>query len=70
MITFENGIDIRCRADRTQVAKIKMVSGGYRYCVIGTQYGHIHTTAGDIRTWATYSGARRAMIAYINIWGN
>ena len=27
------------------------------YCLIGTDYGHIHTSGGDVRTWATRSGA-------------
>ena len=27
-------------------------------------YGHIHTTGGDVRTWGSYSGARRFARSY------
>lgn len=81
MITFESGIDIRCRgAAKPTVAKIRtdnpndvfrqiaLRNGAlpvYRFCVIGTDYGHIHTTGGDVRTWRSYSGARRAANKYV-----
>jgi hypothetical protein len=55
MIIFENGIDIRAR----EVATPTVAKLGERFIVIGTDYGHIHTSGGDIRTWASYSGARR-----------
>lgn len=65
MITFENGIDLRCRSVSVPtVARVK-VGAGHRYCVIGTQYGYIHTTGGDLRTWKSYSGARRAARNYV-----
>lgn len=65
MITFENGIDLRCRSVSVPtVARVK-VCAGYLYCVIGTEYGYIHTTAGDLRTWKSYSGARRAARNYV-----
>lgn len=65
MLTFENGLDIRTRqVKRPQVSKFHMGSGAYRYCVIGTEYGHIHTTAGDVRTWKTANGARRFVRSY------
>lgn len=38
---------------------------GPEYCVAGTDYGYLHTTGGDIRTWRSYSGARRVCRAYI-----
>jgi hypothetical protein len=34
------------------------------YAVCGTAYGYLHTTAGDVRTWGSYSGARKAAKAY------
>ena len=34
------------------------------YCVIGTDYGYLHTSAGDIRTWRSASGARRGAARY------
>lgn len=34
------------------------------YCVIGTSYGYLHTSAGDIRTWKSASGARKAAKTY------
>lgn len=66
MITFESGMDYRCRqADKPTVAKYHMGSGEYRYVVIGTNYGYIHTTSGDVRTWCSYSGAWRAAKNYV-----
>lgn len=66
MITFESGIDIRCReASAPTVARFAMGDGTYRYVVIGTQYGYWHTTGGDVRTWKSYSGARRAVRRYV-----
>ena len=75
MITFENGLDIRCRqVENPQVARIQItlaanrnVGEVYRYCVIGTPYGFWHTSGGDVRTWQTYSGARRALLRYVPI---
>lgn len=68
MITFENGIDIRSREPKKPtVAKLRMRDGNCRYCVIGTQYGHIHTTGGDVRTWGSYSGAYRASKNYVSL---
>lgn len=81
MITFENGIDVRCReVAKPMVAKfrvdnpncafrqIQLRDGAqpeYRYVVIGTQYGYIHTSGGDVRTWKSYSGAYKFMKSYI-----
>lgn len=65
MITFENGIDIRAReAQEPTVARIRVRGDEYRYCVIGTAYGHLHTTGGDVRTWGSYSGAYKASRDY------
>lgn len=41
----------------------------YLFCVIGTAYGYLHTSGGDIRTWKTASGARKAAARYIAIHG-
>ena len=65
MITFESGIDHRSRECKVPtVARFHMGNGQYRFIVIGTNYGHIHTTGGDVRTWRSYSGARRAARNY------
>lgn len=40
--------------------------GEPRYCVAGTDYGYLHNASGDIRTWRSYSGARRVCKAYID----
>ena len=80
MIVFENGIDIRCReATKPQVAKLRVdnpncafrqieLSNGaepvYKFIVIGTQYGHIHTSGGDVRMWGSYSGAYKFLKQY------
>lgn len=65
MITFENGLDWRTREVAPQVARFHMGDGTYRYICIGTDYGHIHATSGDIRTWKSYSGARRFLTSYL-----
>jgi hypothetical protein len=50
------------------VARLPMGNGKPdRFAVVGTNYGYIHTTAGDIRTWASYSGARRAARNYVGL---
>lgn len=65
MIVFENGLDYRTReCDKPQVAKIRIRGNEYRYCIIGTQYGHIHTAGGDVRTWGSYSGAYKFLKSY------
>jgi hypothetical protein len=65
MITFENGIDARCReTDKPAVARFRVSSDEYRYIVIGTQYGYLHTSSGDVRTWQSASGARKAAKRY------
>lgn len=67
LITFEKGVDSRCRDFKVPtVAKI-VVGADIRYCVIGTQYGYIHTTGGDLLTWKSYSGARRAARNYVGL---
>jgi hypothetical protein len=66
MITFEAGLDIRTRqVPKPTVAKLR-VGNDYRYVVIGTDYGHLHTCGGDVRTWGSYSGARRAATTYVS----
>jgi hypothetical protein len=35
------------------------------FAVVGTEYGYLHTSAGDVRTWCSYSGTRKAAIKYI-----
>lgn len=66
MITFENGIDIRSReAEKPTVARFRIHGAEYRFIVIGTQYGHIRTSGGDVRTWKTASGARRFLSRYV-----
>lgn len=48
------------------VARLSMGNGQPdRFCVVGTQYGYWHTTSGDVRTWATASGARKAARRYV-----
>ena len=65
MFTFENGIDARARQPSTPtVARFCVSFGVYKYCVIGTVYGYLHTSGGDVRTWYSYSGAYRAAKNY------
>jgi hypothetical protein len=65
MIHFKNGIDSRSRqVANPTVASFDIGNGDIKFIVIGTQYGHLHTSGGDVRTWASYSGARKAATAY------
>jgi hypothetical protein len=65
MVTFENGMDIRCReVPSAQVARFKVSSDTFAFVIIGTQYGYIHTSGGDVRTWKTAKGARRFLRSY------
>ena len=59
MITFDTGIDYRAREPKKPTVARFYVSPerGYEYIVIGTDYGHIHTSSGDVRTWRSKSGA-------------
>lgn len=34
------------------------------WCVVGTDYGFLHTTSGDVRTWGSRSGAARVARQY------
>lgn len=34
------------------------------YAVVGTDYGYLHTSGGDVRVWNSYSGAYKAMRKY------
>ena len=68
MITFENGLDHRTREPaRPTVARFHIGNGEYRFIVIGTAYGKLHTTSGDVRVWKSYSGARRAARNYVEL---
>ena len=68
LVTFYGSLDSRSRAvTKPAVARLIGRFGDHietRYVVIGTVYGHIHTTGGDIRTWRSYSGARKAVRNY------
>ena len=65
MIVFEKGIDYRARTTlKPTVAKFNILNNEYEYCVIGTDYGYIHTSGGNVRTWKSYSGAYKYMKQY------
>lgn len=65
MLVFDNGMDYRARtAPAPEVAKFRVCGEHYEYCVIGTQYGYIHTSSGTVRTWKTASGARHMIERY------
>jgi len=68
MITFENGMDIRSRhCLKPTVAKFHVNNGVYKFVVVGTDYGHLHTSGGDVKTWNSYSGAYRAAKSYVSL---
>lgn len=45
--------------------RIIFPDGTIKYCVIGTNYGYIHTTAGEMKFWKSYRGAYKAAKRYI-----
>ena len=68
LITFTQGIDHRCRELKTPtVARLLVAGAQHRYIVIGTEYGYLHTTGGDVRTWRSYSGAYKAAKRYVGV---
>lgn len=48
------------------VAKINSIDGTF-YACIGTDYGYIHTTGGEVRLWHSYSGAKRFLNKYLEV---
>lgn len=53
-----------CGTYSPTVAKINSIDGTF-YACIGTLYGYIHTTSGEVRLWHSYSGARRFLNKYL-----
>lgn len=56
-----------CRNYSQTVAKINSIDGTF-YACIGTLYGYIHTTSGGVRLWHSYSGAKRFLNKYLEVW--
>ena len=48
------------------MAEPQVATIGDKFCIIGTSYGHIRTTSGDVRTWKTRSGARKFLNQYLS----
>lgn len=70
MITFKTGMDARCRdAKQASTAQFAMGDGTYQYCVIGTEYGYIHTSGGAVRVWKSRGGADKFAQSYRNLMG-
>jgi len=65
MIVFKHGIDIRARQATPKIAEFWVTDIDKRYCIIGTEYGHIHTSSGDVRVWRSKSGAYRFLRQYL-----
>lgn len=62
---FKNGMDVRCRNfDKPTVARFWVTETELRFAIIGTDYGYLHTTGGNVKTWRSYSGARRVAKNY------
>lgn len=51
-------------APRVILVDFGHADGRPRFCIVGTDYGYLHTIGGDVRTWGSYSGARRICKAY------
>ena len=65
METHANWPDSRVREGEPRAARIIFRDGETRYFVAGTEYGYLHTTSGELRTWKTASGARKAAQRYM-----
>ena len=39
----------------------------YKYAVVGTMYGWLHNTSGDVRTWRSASAAKSAAERYAQV---
>ena len=64
---FKNGMDIRCRDfAKPTVARFWVTETKMRFVVVGTAYGYLRTSFGDVKTWGSYSGARRAAKSYVS----
>ena len=50
-----------------RMAEPQVATIGDKFCIIGTSYGHIRTTSGDVRTWKTRSGARKFLNQYLKM---
>jgi hypothetical protein len=59
---YDSWYDVPYTFSKPKVICVNM--GKPKFVVVGTLYGHIHTTGGDIRTWKSYSGARKALLRY------
>jgi hypothetical protein len=62
-----NWRDVNPRAFSTP--RVSLVDFGHadgrpRFCIVGTDYGFMHNTGGDVRTWRSYSGAQKVCRAY------
>lgn len=62
-LTLCNNHDYLTHADTCQCGKAHHYA---KFAVFGTDYGHLHNAAGDMRLWKTYSGAYAAMRKYLN----
>ena len=64
METHVNWPDSRIREGEPRAARVIFRDGETRYFVAGTEYGYLHTTSGELRTWKTASAARRMAKRY------
>lgn len=65
LVTFQGDIDARCR-EAKQPTVARLIRGDTTYfVVVGTDYGYLRNSAGDTRTWRSYSAARRAAKRYV-----
>lgn len=62
--THVNWPDSRVREGEPRAARVIFRDGEMRYFVAGTEYGYLHTTSGDLRTWKTAGAARRKAKQY------
>ena len=80
VIENRGGLNVRAGTPRAVKLKLCTNHGGYitfagecscaekplayKFAIIGTDYGWLHNTAGDVKTFLSESGARRAATRY------
>lgn len=68
MENYYDAVDIRARKGPMRIARLHLSGNSMSpkvydtqlYIIVGSEYGYVHTSSGDVRTWETYSGAWKA----------
>ena len=65
MITFEGGLDDRCKEVRKPSVACLMVEGQQKFCVIGIpDEDYLRDAGGEVKLWNHYGSADKAMRSF------